>query len=195
MDSSAELAGLPQMFRYRDAMRAGLSHRRLYGLRDAGVVEHVGRGLFRRVDAVLADLDLLEVAARSPVATLCLATGLARHDLTDLIPARIDVALPRGHRLPAVQVPVDWHVFAAVTFEIGREIMPVDDQVSIGLYSAERCIVDAFRLRHREGPEFGYEALRRWLRRPGARPGDLLRMARRFRGTEPVIRAALDALL
>lgn len=32
-----------------------------------------------------------------------------------------------------------------------------------GLYDAERCILDAFRLRHLEGEEMAFKALRRWL--------------------------------
>lgn len=54
---------------------------------------------FRRADtAGGADPDLLEIAYRAPHATLCLTTALARHGLSDAIPARIDVALPRGQR-------------------------------------------------------------------------------------------------
>jgi len=83
---------------------------------------------------------------------LCLASALARHDLTDLIPATIDIALPRGRRRPSVQAPVTWHLFAPATFDIDRGQLPLDDQLSIGLYGQARCILDAFRLRHREGP-------------------------------------------
>ena len=41
----------------------------------------------------------------------------------------------------------------------------VDDGLALGVYSAERSIIDAFRLRHQEGEELAIEALRRWLRR------------------------------
>jgi hypothetical protein len=43
---------------------------------------------------------------------------------------------------------------------------------------AKRSIIDAARLRHREGPELAYGALRRWLRQPGPSPAELLAMAR-----------------
>jgi hypothetical protein len=38
--------------------------------------------------------------------------------LTDNIPARIDVAIPRGSRVPTLRSPVDIHVFARNTFLI-----------------------------------------------------------------------------
>ncbi|HST66173.1 MAG TPA: hypothetical protein VLM05_13385, partial [Mycobacteriales bacterium] len=135
------------------------------------------------------------VAHRASRATLCLTTALARHGLTDAIPARIDVALPRGHRQPRTRAPVTWHAFASDTFEIGREALSLGKEISIGLYSPERCIVDSFRLRHLEGPETGTEALRRWLRRRGSQPATLLAMARAFPKSETALRSALEILL
>ncbi|MQA07713.1 MAG: hypothetical protein GEU98_04000 [Pseudonocardiaceae bacterium] len=188
--------GLPNTFTHREAEQRGVSDRRLYALRDAGAVEPIGRGLYRRADASeLADVDLLEIAFRAPEAILCLASALARHGLTDLIPPAIDVALPRGRRRPATQATVSWHVFARETFHIGRDDLPVDAQTSIGIYDAQRCIIDAFRLRHREGPELAHTALRRWLTRPGAQPASLLDMARQFPRAEPALRKALEILL
>lgn len=189
-------AGLPTAFSYTEARARGISDRRLYALRDAGLIEQLGRGLFQRTDASgSADSDLIEIAHRALQATLCLTTALARHGLTDAIPPSIDVALPRGHRHPRTRVPVTWHAFAAGTFSIGRDELALTTGIQIGLYSPERCIIDAFRLRHLEGPETAIEALRRWLRRRGAQPATLLRMARAFPKAEPALRSALEILL
>ncbi len=132
---------------------------------------------------------------RAPRATLCLTSALARHGLSDAIPARIDVALPRGQRHPRTQAPASWHAFAADTFDLGRDELRLTDEASIGLYDPPRCIVDAFRLRHLEGPETAIEALRRWLRRRGSQPATLLTMARAFPNAEPALRAAMEILL
>jgi len=188
--------GLPATFTYTQARRTRLSDRRLYRLRDAGLIEQIGRGLYQRIDdSGTADRDLVEIAHRVPRATLCLVTALARHDLTDIIPARIDVALPRGHRHPRVQSLATWHSFAVGTFDLGRDEFVLDGRLRIGLYQSERCIVDAFRLRHQEGDDIAVEALRRWLRRRGAQPTTLLAMARHFPKAEPALRAALQVLL
>lgn len=187
--------GLPPVFTYSDAIAAGLSAERLYRYRDEGQLEQVGRGLYRRVDAAPADHNLLEIAHRVPEGTLCLVTALARHGLTDVIPDRIDVAIPRGRRIPALQSPVNVHVFAKNTFGIGREVIRVGDGLTLGLYSPERSLVDMVRLRHREGAEIAWEALRRWLRRKGARPAVLIEMARSFHGAESAVRHALEIVL
>ncbi|MEX2549572.1 MAG: hypothetical protein WD638_05050, partial [Nitriliruptoraceae bacterium] len=105
---------------------------------------------------------------------------LARHDLTDEIPTRIDVALPRGTRLPKVSAPVCWHRFAPATFDLGRDVIELHAGYSIGVYSPERSIVDAYRLRHLEGDELGREALKAWLRQRGSQPSRLLQVAAPF---------------
>lgn len=186
---------LPTAFTYATARAAGLSDRALASLVDAGTLERLGRGVYRRTDAPLADHDLIEVALRAPDATLCLVTALAHHDLTDAIPATIDVALPRSRRAPKVDAPVTWHRFHEDTFLLGRERMNVDDGVRIGVYSPERSIVDAFRLRSRVGEDVAIEALKRWLRRPGAMPSELLALARSFPTAEPSLLRALQVLL
>lgn len=165
-------------------------------MRRAGTIEQLGRGLYQRADTISeADPDLLEIAHRAPNATLCLTTALARHGLSDAIPARIDIALPRGRRHPRTQAPVIWHSFDPATFDIGRSELLLTAETAIGLYDPQRCLIDAFRMRHLEGTETAVEALRRWLRRPGAQPATLIAMARAFPNAEPMLRSTLEILL
>ena len=149
----------------------------------------------RRANASPADHNLLEIAHCVPEGTFCLITALARHGLTDVIPDRVDVAVPRGKRIPALQSPVNIHAFVKDTFDLGRGMVKVGDGLTLELYSAERSLVDMIRLRHREGAKIAWEALRRWLRRKGARPAALIEMARSFRGAESAVRHALEVVL
>src|SRR4051812_28733528 len=94
-------SALPPTFTYTQARKAGLSRDSIYRLRDSGAILPLARGLYRRADGPPADLDLVAIANRAPLATLCLATALASHGLSDAIPAAPDIALPRGTRIPA----------------------------------------------------------------------------------------------
>lgn len=185
----------PETFSYREARAAGLGKRELYLLRDAGEIESISHGVYRRAGAQAADIDLLEIAKRNGRATLCLASALAHHGLTDAIPPRIDVALPRGTRPPACRAPVQWHFFDRKMFELGRELLAVDTETSIGIYGAERSIVDAFRTRGTSGSELAYESLKQWLRRRGSQPSALLHAAKDFPRALAPIRKALEVLL
>jgi len=188
------LDALPNAFSYGLAQQRGLSDRHLRGLVADGVLERLGHGLYRKAEAPPADLDRIEIALRAPEATLCLTTALSLDDLTDAVPSEIDVALPRSRRPPRVSAPVRWHRFHEDTFQVGRKTFEVDEGLSLGVYSAERSVIDAFRLRHQEGEELAVEALRRWLERPGARPADLLAMAQHFPKVQPSLLQALRIL-
>ena len=185
---------LPTTFTAADATQYGVSRRELQKMLATGEVERVGRGLYRQTDGAPLDYDLVEIAVRADKATLCLMSALARHELTDVIPATHDVALPRGAWPPRTSAPVRWHTFGRATFELGRSKIPVDDTHALGLYDAPRTIADAFRLRREVGPEVANEALRRWLRK-GGEPGELLRITNSFPAAKPAILHALQVLL
>jgi hypothetical protein len=75
---------------------------------------------------------------------------------------------------------------------LGREELAVGDKLSVGIYSPERTLVDVIRLRHREGADVAWEALRRWIVRKGSKPATLLAMAKHFHGAERAVRDALS---
>ena len=188
-------AALPPVFSYTDARERGLSDRDLQVLQGRGRIEKIARGLFSSSE-LHADPDLLEIAFRSKRSTLCLTSALARHGLTDEIPATIDIAVPRGTRPPRTSAHVTWHRFNSDTFDLGREMIDIGAGCEIGLYSPERSICDAFRLRHHEGAVLATDALKRWLRRPGTQPSKLLAMATVLgpKAAAP-LRTALEKLL
>lgn len=177
------------------ADRHGLSRTGLYRRARSGELEQFSRGRYRRADAPTTNLDYLEIASRRPESTLCLASALAFHDLTDIIPASIEIAIPRGTRAPIIGAPVTWHSFDRATFQIGRTTLPIDaTSLRIGIYSPERSIVDAFRLRGHEGYELGRDALRAWLRE-GGKPADLMEVAIQLPRAAGPIRQMLELMV
>lgn len=187
---------LAPVFTLKDARDAGVRKDEVYDLLERAEVERLGRGVYVRPEAI--DPRFVPLAAATAVraeSTLCLTSALVHHDLSDAIPFDSDIALPRGTHRPAGFSAVIWHSFDVATFEVGREHLDVDDRVTVAVYSAERTIVDCFRLMHREGSEVAHEALRRWLRRRGSTPASLLKMGATFPRALPRIRLALEALL
>ena len=175
-------------FKMRDAVELGVHPRDLYSLRDWGFLVELSRGVYRLADAEMSPyLDLVAVSQRSPRGTICLNSALSFWDLTDEVPAEVHLAVPRGAHRPRISYPpVRVHVFAASTFELGRERVRLDTGEKINIYSQERSVVDAVRLRGRVGTSVAYEALRRYLKRPGVSTGGLLRLARRLRAGGPM---------
>lgn len=165
-----------------------------YRRANAGAYEKIARGLYLPRDADAADWDWLEAAAKHPEATLCLTSALAYYDLTDEIPQALDIAIPRGSRTPATEGAIAWHVFAVDSFSIGRTTISIPGaSMRIGIYSQERSIADAFRLRGSLGYELGRDALRTWLGR-GGKPADLLKVASKLPRTRGPLLRTLEAL-
>jgi predicted transcriptional regulator of viral defense system len=192
MEQQQTLKALAQrsggVFKAGDAIQAGVHPRDLYALRDEGFLVELSRGVFRLADAEMSPyLDLVAVSRRSPQGTICLNSALSFWDLTDEVPAEVHLAVPKGAHRPIIDYPpVRVHVFAAGTFDLGRERVRLESGEEIHIYSPKRSVVDAMRLRGQVGADVAYEALRRYLRRPGASPGDLLRLARRLRAGGPM---------
>lgn len=195
--TSDALASLGPIFRWSQAQEAGLSDPLLHRLLASNTLDRLSHGLYARTDELsdLGDLDLLHIASASSHATICLTSALARHDLTDEIPARIDIAIPRGETQPRLDTPTRWHRFAPDTFDIGRETLALAGGLEIGLYDPKRSIIDAYRMRHAIGPELGRGALKRWLNRRGSQPGSLIGMARDFPMAASQLRQDLEVLL
>ncbi|QPL04465.1 MULTISPECIES: type IV toxin-antitoxin system AbiEi family antitoxin domain-containing protein [Actinomyces] len=193
-----DTATLPDLFRYDDLALQGLTRHGLDRLIEAGEFERVAPGLFIR--SGLADdttAAWIAIAAKKPDATLCLLTALSLHELTDEIPARSDIAIPRGTQPVTIHhAPIAWHRFDTDTFRIGRGEHALPGGRSIGLYTAERTLIDLFRLRHTWGSDLAHGALKRWLRGHGNNsPGTLLALAESFPKARPAIQQALEVLL
>jgi predicted transcriptional regulator of viral defense system len=184
---------LPDTFTTRTARRLGLHPRELYRMRDDGDLVELSRGVFRRVDAPAPSLpDLLAIAYRVPVAITCCVSAAAVHELTDEIPRAVQIAVPRTQRPPHIeQPPVEVFRFAVKTFELGLSSVEAAPGESVRIYSPARTVVDLMRLRGRLGEPLALGALRRYLRRRGARPGELLTLARSLGVLGPV-RIAID---
>lgn len=117
-----DIATLPNLLSYDELAVQGLTRHGLDRLIESGEFERIAPGLFLR--SGLADDTTsawVAIATKRPDATLCLLTALSLHELTDEIPARSDIAIPRGTQPVTVRhAPIAWHRFDADTFSIGR---------------------------------------------------------------------------
>lgn len=191
------LATLPDLIGYQDLAYHGLTRYSLDQLVKDGEYERVAAGLFIR-SGITDDTTAAWVAIslKKPEATVCLLSALALHEMTDEIPTRSNIALPRREQpMKLLHAPVQWHHFAEETFEIGRTEYPLFGDFSIGLYSPERTIIDLFRLRHSWGSDLAISALKEWLGKRGSSPAKLAEMSRSFPIARPALLNTLEILL
>lgn len=187
------LQDLSDTFTTGAARQRGVHPRVLYRWRDDGEIVELSRGVFRRADAPPASYpDLLAVAYRAPRAVVCCVSAAAVHDLTDQLPVAVQIAVPTRDRPPRIAYPpTEVLRFATDTFEVGLTAVEAAPAEQVRIYDPARTIVDLMRLRHRLGEPLAHAALHRYLRRPDARPGELLRLADTL-GAQGPVRRALD---
>jgi predicted transcriptional regulator of viral defense system len=185
-----------QPFRVSQAVAAGVSRSTLHRLREGRELVTVGRGVVQLPGAGMGLLSgLAVVSARVPRGAICLNSALAFWDLTDEIPERIHVAVPRGAHRPSIAEPATQvHVFDARTFDVEREQQRTDADETFWVYSAERSVVDAMRMSRWLGRDVAMHALRRYMDRGDAKPGRLAELAREIGGASQLA-PALEALL
>ena len=188
------LADLPYLFTTAEALAKGIPSSTFHRLAQRGDFHSIARGLYMRNMENAVDLDLAEVASKTPSATICLTSALAEHDLSDAIPNKLHVAIPRGAWAPRTTAAVAWHRFDPETFQIGRGERPIPGtDLAIGIYTPERTLADIARHPNLDQAEL-IEGIRRWLRKPGNHPANLLEVARRLPGARYRIQTILEIL-
>jgi predicted transcriptional regulator of viral defense system len=180
--------------RTKDALDLGIAPRTLYWMRDNGILETVSRGLYRLADqSPLSNQDLTTVAARIPNGVVCLISALAYHNMTAEIPWTVDVALPRGAKVPRLRHPPVRFIWrSGAAFQQGVQEHELDG-VKIRVYSPAKTVVDCFQYRRRVGMDVALEALKEYWRRPDSLVAELSTYARACR-VERLMRPYLEAL-
>lgn len=181
--------------RTAEALRLGIHPRTLYTMRDSGILERLGRGLYRLADLPpFSNPDLVTVALRIPQAVICLVSALAFHELTTQVPHVVDIALHNRAGRPQLDYPplrVFW--FSGPAWSEGIETYSIDG-VLVRIYGPEKSVADVFKYRHKIGLDVALEALKLYRQRRDFDIGKLLHYARICR-VERVIRPYLEALL
>ena len=183
------------VLRTMEAVRLGVHPRTLYAMRDAGVLERLGRGVYRLADLPpFGNPDLVTVALRIPEGVLCLISALAFHEITTQIPHEVYLALKRGAEPPRLKYPpvhVFW--FTGRAFTAGIETHHLDG-INVRVYGAAKTVADCFKYRNKLGIDTALEALKLFLRDRKGSPDELMSFARVCR-VEKVMRPYIEALL
>jgi len=126
---------------------------------------------------MIAEHDLVVVAATYPRAVVCLVSALAYHDITTEIPHVVAIALPKGAEQPRLTFPpLDVYRFSGAAYEEGREQHEADGQ-TLQVYGPEKTLADCFKFRQQLGMGVCREALQLYRERKPIRVEALLRFA------------------
>jgi predicted transcriptional regulator of viral defense system len=172
-----------------DAQRVVLTR-----LAAAGLLERIGRGLYRLPDTQGSEHEsLLTVATKVPQAVFCLLTALQFHELTTQLPHQVWIAMPRGSHAPRFDYPpIRMVQFAGEAYTAGVEEVERDG-VKLRIYGVAKTVADCFKHRNRIGLDVALEALKDARARNRASVDDIWRFAKVCRVTN-VMRPYLESI-
>ncbi len=160
----------------------------------AGLLERIGRGLYRLPDAPRSEHEsLVTIAAKVPQAVFCLLTALQFHELTTQLPRQIWIAMPRGSHAPRIDYPpVKMVQFTGDAYTAGIETVERDG-IKLRVYGAAKTVADCFKHRNKIGLDVALEALKDARARSKASNDDIWRYAKVCRVAN-VMRPYLESL-
>jgi len=136
------------------------------------VDELIRRGLLQRLrrgyyvsPVKLNDMNTYEILiALVPDAVISLFSAAQYHELSSVIPQKIDITLPAQRRIPIL--PEDLHVkiHKAIPRIYGVGIQTVKkDGYPLKIYDRERTVCDFFRMRLQIGKDCAFEVLKNYM--------------------------------
>ncbi len=189
-----EAAGLGAFFRPRDLLQLDVSYGELQRLSEQGVVQKVGRGLYRLTEAEPDEFETIAmVASAAPHAIVCLLSALSVHEIGTQLPRQVWLAIDRKARKPRC-LPANARIVRfsgqMLTYGVITQVM---QGVSARLTNPARTVVDCFRYRNKIGLDVAMEALRDAVHSRKAMVSEINRAAEVCR-IRTVIRPYLEAL-
>jgi predicted transcriptional regulator of viral defense system len=161
-----EIISTREVARRRDLAAQGVTKNYLHRLIESGLIERVGRGLYRAKDAEITEYHtLLEAALLAPKGVVCLLSALRFHDLTTQAPFEVWMAIDNKSWRPTTSdVPLRIHYFSGRALTEGVERHEIEG-VPVKIYSAAKTVADCFKFRNKIGVDVAIEALRDYLRK------------------------------
>lgn len=189
-----ELARQKGLLRAIDLDAIGAPRVVLTRLSAAGLLDKVGRGLYRLPGHPGSEHEsLATVATKVPQAVFCLLTALQFHELTTQLPRQVWIAMPRGSHVPRLDYPpVRMVQMTDEVYAAGIETA-LRDGVALRVYGVAKTVADCFKHRNKIGLDVALEALKEARAKRRASADELWHFAKICRVAN-VMRPYLEAL-
>ena len=180
--------------RTREAAERGVHPSTLYGMRDAGLLEQLTRGVYRLTELQgPSRYDVVAVAERAPGVVLCLVSALDFHEIGTQIPSGVNIAIgPKDRRPKFDYPPVRVYRMSGQALTAGVEEHSIDG-TTVRVFNPAKTVADCFKFRNKIGLDVALEALREAVRSRKATRDEIVKYAEIDRVSK-VVRPYLEAI-
>lgn len=152
--------------RSRELAAQGIPRSYLGRLVAQGLLERVGRGMYRAPNARITELHTIaETMKRVPHGAICLLSALQMHALTTEVPHAVWVLIDTHARAPR-STPTKLEVVRASGRALAHGVeQQIIEGVPVRVTSPSKTVADCFRYRRHVGLDVAISALREYLAR------------------------------
>lgn len=152
--------------RSRELAVQGIPRSYLSRLVERGLLERVGRGMYRAPNARVTELHTIaETMKRVPHGVICLLSALQMHELTTEVPHAVWVLIDTHARAPR-STPTKLEIVRASGPALAHGVTERSvEGVQVRLTSPAKTVADCFRYRRHVGLDVAISALREYLAR------------------------------
>ncbi|MES2199082.1 MAG: type IV toxin-antitoxin system AbiEi family antitoxin domain-containing protein [Chlamydiota bacterium] len=162
------------IFRACEARSRGVPPRMLAYFCQKGMIERIGRGLYRVVEVfsgVNLDFEELVLTASSiPKGVICLVSALCYHNLTDQIMREYWIAIPNTDKSPK---RLHTRIVRMRNMSLGLTTVKIG-KYEVKIFDRERTLIDSFRYL---SDEIAIKALQAYLQSSGKQKADLPKLS------------------
>ncbi|MEN8154649.1 MAG: transcriptional regulator [Acidobacteriota bacterium] len=143
----------------------GFHQETITSLYKKGIIEKINRGLYKLKEYEPDNnLDLVYASLQTKKGVVCLISALSFHEITDEIPDKVQLAIPKGARRNKIIYPkVKFYNFSEETWEAGIEEIDESGH-TFRVYSAAKTIADCIKFRSQIGMDVVIDAIKRSLK-------------------------------
>lgn len=159
------LAQKGSLLRAKDIHAQGIPNTYLGRMVDQGLLEQVGRGLYKFSHAPITEHHSLAMAcARAPNGIVCLLSALNFYGLTTQLPFEVWLAIEnKAWATKEELLPIRLVRFSGAAFTEGIQEHTIEG-ISVKMYDPAKTIADCFKFRNKIGLDVALEALRDGVR-------------------------------
>jgi len=193
-DAAAVFMAAGGTLRTREVLANGIHPSTLYGMRDAGLLEQLSRGVYRLAELEAPSrYDMVAVSERVPGAVICLLSALDFHEIGTQIPAAVTMAVrPHSWRPVIDYPPVRYFQMSMESLSVGVEEHLVAG-TTVRVFNPAKTVADCFKFRNKVGLDVALEALRESLRHRRATREAIMKYAEINRVSK-IVRPYLEAM-
>ena len=184
-----------QFISIQELKKEGYSYYDINKMTDSDRLAKVNKKYYENLEFSGEPNDFYAVSAVSEKGVICLISAAVYYDLSEERPSAVDVALPRGTRMPSQP---DWPVmkfflFSEERYETGIRTVNEDGNL-YRIYDMEKTVCDIVFYRNKIGFEPAVQIVKNYLNRSDRDINRLMKYAEKLR-VETAMRQFLEVLV